>query len=115
MVATTPGSIGFPNPKATEDRGGLCAQPSGRDHGYPLAAIATLLIVFAANSTPGHPVLKMDRVDVVRGGKTLLNKISLAIHAGERWALLGANGAGKSTLLGLCGALTHPTRGTVDV
>jgi iron complex transport system ATP-binding protein len=57
----------------------------------------------------------MDRVDVVRGGRTLLNKISLAIHAGERWALLGANGAGKSTLLGLCGALTHPTRGTVDV
>jgi iron complex transport system ATP-binding protein len=63
----------------------------------------------------GHPVLKLDRVDVVRGGKTLLNRISLAIHAGERWALLGANGAGKSTLLGLCGALAHPTRGTVDV
>ncbi|NIH85154.1 iron complex transport system ATP-binding protein [Amycolatopsis granulosa] len=37
------------------------------------------------------------------------------MREGEHWALLGANGAGKSTLLGLLGAVTHPTRGTVDV
>jgi iron complex transport system ATP-binding protein len=41
--------------------------------------------------------------------------VSLTVGEGERWALLGPNGAGKSTLLGLCGAITHPTRGTVEI
>ncbi|WSC96792.1 ATP-binding cassette domain-containing protein [Streptomyces sp. NBC_01754] len=54
-------------------------------------------------------------VDLVRDGQAILSKVSLTVRAGEHWALLGANGAGKSTLLGLLGALTHPTRGTVDV
>ncbi|WP_279588950.1 ABC transporter ATP-binding protein [Amycolatopsis granulosa] len=45
----------------------------------------------------------------------MLRSISLTVREGEHWALLGANGAGKSTLLGLLGAVTHPTRGTVDV
>ncbi|MER5629887.1 ABC transporter ATP-binding protein [Streptomyces nitrosporeus] len=54
-------------------------------------------------------------VDVVRDGNPILEGLSLTVRAGEHWALLGANGAGKSTLLGLLGALTHPSRGTVDV
>src|ERR1700691_3040465 len=29
--------------------------------------------------------------------------------------MLGPNGAGKSTILGFCGAVTHPTSGTVHV
>lgn len=41
--------------------------------------------------------------------------MNLTVRAGEHWALLGPNGAGKSTILGFCGALTHPTAGTVDV
>ncbi|MBR8743241.1 ABC transporter ATP-binding protein [Nocardiopsis sp. MG754419] len=61
------------------------------------------------------PVLRVRDVDVVRGGASLLREISLTIHAGEHWALLGANGAGKTTLLRLLGAVAHPTRGTVEV
>ncbi|MFJ8113820.1 ABC transporter ATP-binding protein [Streptomyces sp. NPDC096132] len=64
-------------------------------------------------STP--PVLRVKDVDVVRNGTAILSEVSLTVHAGEHWALLGANGAGKSTLLGLLGALAHPTRGTVEV
>ena len=60
-------------------------------------------------------MLELRNVFFVRNGKTLLDDIDLSISAGERWALLGPNGAGKSTLLNLCGAITHPTRGTVDV
>ncbi|WP_435594920.1 ABC transporter ATP-binding protein [Tsukamurella tyrosinosolvens] len=60
-------------------------------------------------------VLSIDHVDLVRTGRNLLEDVSLTVRRGEHWVLLGANGAGKSTLLGLCGAVTHPTRGTVDV
>ncbi len=61
------------------------------------------------------PVLVADRVAVRRDGSTLLDDVSLTVHAGERWALLGGNGAGKTTLLGLLGARRFPTAGTVDV
>jgi iron complex transport system ATP-binding protein len=60
-------------------------------------------------------VLELKDVDFVRDGKLLLAGVSLTVGEGERWALLGPNGAGKSTLLGLCGAITHPTRGTVEI
>ncbi|MET7339263.1 ATP-binding cassette domain-containing protein [Nonomuraea sp. NPDC005650] len=62
----------------------------------------------------GH-VLRAHAVDLVRDGRHLLESISLTVGPGEHWALLGANGAGKSTLLGLLGAVTHPTRGAVEV
>ncbi|MEE1826286.1 ATP-binding cassette domain-containing protein [Streptomyces sp. BE20] len=61
------------------------------------------------------PLLRTRGVDVVRGGRHLLRGIDLEIRAGEHWALLGPNGAGKSTLLALLGAVSHPTRGEVDV
>jgi iron complex transport system ATP-binding protein len=60
-------------------------------------------------------VLDIRNVFFVRQGKTLLADVSVTVREGERWALLGPNGAGKSTLLNLCGAITHPTRGTVEV
>ncbi|MEV6264840.1 ATP-binding cassette domain-containing protein [Streptomyces sp. NPDC051784] len=65
--------------------------------------------------TDERPVLRARGVDLVREGKHLLSEVSLTVRAGEHWALLGANGAGKSTLLGLLGALSHPTRGSVEV
>ncbi|MFD6533476.1 ABC transporter ATP-binding protein [Streptomyces sp. NPDC060184] len=61
------------------------------------------------------PVIHADEVAVVRDGRAILDTVSLTVRQGEHWALLGANGAGKSTLLGLLGAVTHPTRGTVQV
>lgn len=60
-------------------------------------------------------VLDLDRVRVTRQGRDLLADIDLRVEAGEHWALIGPNGAGKTTLLTMCGALGHPTSGTVTV
>lgn len=60
-------------------------------------------------------VLEVKDVAFRRAGKEILHGISFAVNRGEHWAMLGPNGAGKSTILGLCGALTHPTTGTVRI
>ncbi|MDR6867627.1 iron complex transport system ATP-binding protein [Microbacterium resistens] len=61
------------------------------------------------------PVLELRDVAFRREGRTILHDVDLTVRAGEHWALLGPNGAGKSTILGFCGALVHPSSGTVDV
>ncbi|HEX6932546.1 MAG TPA: ATP-binding cassette domain-containing protein [Streptosporangiaceae bacterium] len=60
-------------------------------------------------------VLDARDVCLVRGGRPLLDQITMSVSAGELWAVLGPNGAGKSTLLRLLATYAHPTRGQVDV
>ena len=52
----------------------------------------------AAAATPGAPVLEARDVTLVRGGRTLLQRASLTVGAGEVVLLTGPNGAGKSSL-----------------
>jgi iron complex transport system ATP-binding protein len=61
------------------------------------------------------PVLELQDVTCRRDGSEIIRGVSLTVRAGEHWAMIGPNGAGKSTLLGFCGAVTHPTSGTVRV
>ena len=61
------------------------------------------------------PVLELRDVTYRRDGKEIIRGVSFTVNQGERWAMLGPNGAGKSTILGFCGAVTHPTSGTVHV
>lgn len=60
-------------------------------------------------------VLRASAVSVIRGQRTILDMVSLAVLRGERWALIGPNGAGKSTLINLLAAVTHPSQGEVSV
>lgn len=60
-------------------------------------------------------ILRLEAVDFVRETRHILTDVNLTVRAGERWALIGPNGAGKSTILSLCGAVNHPTRGSVHV
>ncbi|MBP2414102.1 iron complex transport system ATP-binding protein [Arthrobacter stackebrandtii] len=60
-------------------------------------------------------ILRLENVDFVRESRQILTDINLTVAAGERWALIGPNGAGKSTILSMCGAVKHPTRGSVHV
>lgn len=46
-----------------------------------------------------NPVLVIDQLVVERGGRRIVNGLSLTLAAGEIYALLGGNGAGKSTTL----------------
>jgi iron complex transport system ATP-binding protein len=62
-----------------------------------------------------QPVLELRNVTYRRDSGEIIRGVNLTVLAGEHWALLGPNGAGKSTLLGFCGAVTHPTSGTVHV
>ncbi|MFI6284092.1 ABC transporter ATP-binding protein [Streptomyces sp. NPDC051018] len=68
-------------------------------------------------TAPAAPseVLRLEGVALVRDGRALVRDVDLRIAPGDHWALLGPNGAGKSTLLSLCGAVNHPTSGTVHV
>ena len=46
-------------------------------------------------------VVKLNKVSIRYGDRTILNELDWTVHRGEKWALSGENGAGKSTLLSL--------------
>ncbi|WP_024989228.1 ATP-binding cassette domain-containing protein [Segatella albensis] len=48
-----------------------------------------------------HEVVKMNKVSIRYGKRTILKELDWTVLNGERWALSGQNGAGKSTLLSL--------------
>lgn len=64
-------------------------------------------------STGADPLLSLDAVTVVRSGRAVLERASLAIAPGERLAVVGANGAGKTTLLRTLVGLERPSAGQV--
>jgi len=62
-----------------------------------------------------EPILTVDRVTKIVGGRTLVREASFAARPGEVVALVGPNGAGKSTLIRMIVGAMPPTRGTVTV
>jgi ABC-type multidrug transport system ATPase subunit len=59
-------------------------------------------------------LIEVDRlVQVVRGGRRVLDDVSLVITPGRLVAVIGASGAGKSLLLEALAGVRRPTAGTV--
>ena len=63
------------------------------------------------------PLIELDHVSFQypSAPAAALDDVSLAIHAGERVAVVGANGSGKTTLARLLNALYLPTGGRVRI
>ncbi len=58
-------------------------------------------------------VLELSSLVVHRGGRNIVDDVSLSARGGEFIALIGANGAGKSTLISVIAGLMKPDSGTV--
>ncbi len=60
-----------------------------------------------------EPGLRLEELCVARGGRTVVQDVTLEIPPGQVTTLLGANGAGKSSLVLAVGGLLRTTGGTV--
>ncbi|MBN2301171.1 MAG: metal ABC transporter ATP-binding protein [Lentisphaerae bacterium] len=60
-------------------------------------------------------ILELDNVCVRRGGRTVLDHVSLILDQGELVALIGANGSGKTTFLRTVMGFLQPAIGTMSV
>jgi putative ABC transport system ATP-binding protein len=61
-----------------------------------------------------HPLaLVADRVSFARGGRRIVDNVSLTASAGQLLAITGPSGSGKSSLLALLDGLEAPDSGTV--
>jgi predicted ABC-type transport system involved in lysophospholipase L1 biosynthesis ATPase subunit len=68
--------------------------------------------------SPPVPVLELEAVSKVYPGSPpvrALDRVSVAVAAGELTGIVGPSGSGKGTLLHLMGTLDRPTSGTVRV
>lgn len=60
-----------------------------------------------------HALGLSKRYGAGHAAKVALHEVTLAIPAGEFWAITGPSGSGKTTLLGLLGGMIAPTQGEV--
>jgi len=65
------------------------------------------------NANGAAPTLRLEELSVARGGRTVVNDVSLRIPPGEVTTLLGSNGAGKSTLVLAVAGVLRPSAGRV--
>jgi len=70
-----------------------------------------------SNHTSNHASTQLHARDVTveRGGKTLLEHLSLTIGPGDRLGLVGPNGVGKSSLLAALGGVVETRTGSVGL
>jgi zinc/manganese transport system ATP-binding protein len=66
-------------------------------------------------STPRPPALRLEDVEVVRGGRTVWSEGTLTVPAGAVVGVIGPNGAGKTTLFQVALGLLPVAHGRVEV
>lgn len=63
----------------------------------------------------GKPLIEFENVTVFRGGKKVLDSLSIQVSEGENIAILGPNGAGKSSFIRTVLRESYPAAGTGTV
>jgi iron complex transport system ATP-binding protein len=61
------------------------------------------------------PTLRAEELSLSIAGRRLCDKLTVTLHAGENWVILGANGSGKTTLLHAFAGLRTPDGGCVCI
>jgi|LSQX01.1.fsa_nt_gb phospholipid/cholesterol/gamma-HCH transport system ATP-binding protein len=61
------------------------------------------------------PMIVIQDLHYVVGGRHILKNVNLTVHVGETLAVMGASGSGKTSLLKIIGGLVRPTAGRVYV
>ncbi len=60
-------------------------------------------------------VMLLKDLSVELGSNKVLNEVNLAMHAGEKLAIVGPSGSGKSTILRLIAGLLLPSSGSLQI
>jgi ABC-type multidrug transport system ATPase subunit len=60
-------------------------------------------------------ICEIEALVVRRGGRTIVDRFSLAVDAGETIGIVGKNGCGKSTLVMAIAGVLAPTEGRVAI
>ena len=61
------------------------------------------------------PLIRVENLNVVLGGNSILKNIDFALRSGEIHAITGENGAGKSTLAKVIAGIHQPVSGTISL
>ncbi|MCA3183160.1 MULTISPECIES: ABC transporter ATP-binding protein [unclassified Cupriavidus] len=61
------------------------------------------------------PAVVLRDVRLRAGSRVLVDGLSLSIHPGQLWCIVGPNGVGKSTLMGVLAGLRAPDGGAVEI
>jgi ABC-2 type transport system ATP-binding protein len=69
----------------------------------------------ATGGTTAEPVIVIDKLVKQFGKLRAVDNLSMAMHAGETYGLIGPNGSGKTTLIRMLVGLLRPTSGTIMV
>lgn len=62
----------------------------------------------------GH-VISLSNISLVRGEKTILDRIDWHVSPGEHWAIVGPNGSGKTSMLKVATGYEWPSAGSGEV
>lgn len=71
------------------------------------------LVLPLSPDQPPEPLIEAQNLTIVKGRRTILDDVDLAVHDGEIITIVGPNGAGKSTLLRTLMGLERPTSGEI--
>lgn len=68
-----------------------------------------------SKSKPDPIICRTDHLTKVYRDGVALQEVSLTVHKGDIFGLIGENGAGKTTLIKLLAGLIRPTEGTIQL